>query len=77
MKISPKMSALFAPTPERPATLMDRTTAVAREITEAATQARNEATARLRAKRLELEAIAGPADPAPAKKAGARKTPKS
>jgi hypothetical protein len=75
VKINAKMTALFAAAPVRPATLLDRTTAAARDITEAATLARNEATARLKAKRLELQAIVGAPDKAPSKAPAAKRKP--
>lgn len=75
MNINPKLNALFKPEAQRPATIMDRTTAAAREITEAAALARAERTARLRATRLEREAF--PAPPPAKKPAAKRKTSKA
>lgn len=62
------MNALFGSDVPRTATPMDRTSAVAREITDAATRLRAENTARLRAARLERAAP----EAARAKKAAAK-----
>ena len=59
MKTNSRLEALFKPEAPRVATLMDRTTAAAREITDAAARIRIERTARLRATRLEREACGG------------------
>lgn len=69
MNVNSRLSDFFKPEAARPATMMDRTTAVAREITDAAARDRAERTARLRAMRLERAAFAD----APAKRPVAKR----
>jgi hypothetical protein len=73
MTLNSRLAALFKPDVVRPATPMDRTTAAAREITEAAARSRRELTARLRATRLEREAFNIPPVKKPTAKRSARK----
>ena len=65
MKKSSIIKALFKPDQPKPATQMDRTTAVSRDIVDTATHLRSEKTARLRALRLGHEAPDAPAAKTP------------